>query len=398
MGHLEQTAADKSSLGFEYQDLVLVNILLGLKSGEKIGLEVFDDIHTESISDDLCLIQVKHSLLGGNITERDIDLWKTLYNWLTSLPELPKEKSITFQIYSNKTLNNQNLIKLLKSAKANKEEIITVIGEILADIKTKELLKEEKDSVNPILKYAEALATAKKEEIVFILDRFQFHTDTTLVTQQINDKLLYLAVPNSKLDDTRKYVLGAYKEYKISSIVNGEKVIINYETFRVQMGFERILRSSRSNEIDYDRFYDKYYHFKNLGDLSFLTSTFSYQLKDIDLPHEEVIDHGIEMLATADLIRDLKKEGDFTHQDDVRLAAQCEMNWKKIHSQAHGTFNQKSTSTLLAAQACYDATLKKELKLKNIALPDGFSKGKFIALSDLPSIGWKLDWKELYSK
>lgn len=92
MGHLEKTAADKSSLGFEYQDLVLVDILISLKPGEQIGLEVFDDVHTESISDELNLIQVKHSLSGGNITERDIDLWKTLYNWLNSLPELPKEK------------------------------------------------------------------------------------------------------------------------------------------------------------------------------------------------------------------------------------------------------------------------------------------------------------------
>ncbi|OYU08161.1 MAG: hypothetical protein CFE47_08495 [Pseudomonas sp. PGPPP1] len=398
MGHLEQTAADKSALGFEYQDLVLVNTLLGLKPGEQIGLEVFDDIHTESISDDLCLIQVKHSLLGGNITERDIDLWKTLYNWLKSLPELPQGKNITFQIYSNKTLNNQNLIVLLNSAKANKEKIIAAISDIFMDIKAKESLKDKTDSANPIFKYAEALATAKKEEIEFILERFHFHTDTASVTHQINDKLLYLAVPNTKLDDTRKFVVGAYKEYKVASIVGGEKVIITYDTFRIQMGFERILRSSRSNEVDYDRFYDKYYHFQQLGDLSFLTSTFSYQLKDIGLPHEDVIEHGIEMLATADLIRDLKKEGDFTHQDDARLAAQCEMSWKKIHRQTHGTFNQKTPRALLAAQACYDATLKKELKLKNISLPDGFSKGKFIALSDLPSIGWKVDWKELYSK
>lgn len=398
MGHLEQTAADKSALGFEYQDLVLVNTLLGLKPGEKIGLEVFDDIHTENISDDLCLIQVKHSLLGGNITERDIDLWKTLYNWLKSLPELPQGKNITFQIYSNKTLNNQNLIVLLNSAKANKEKIVAAISDIFTDIKAKESLKDKADSVNPIFKYAEALATAKKEEIEFILERFYFHTDTASVTQQINDKLLYLAVPSTKLDDTRKFVVGAYKEYKVASIVGGEKVIITYDTFRIQMGFERILRSSRSNEVDYDRFYDKYYHFQQLGELSFLTSTFSYQLKDIGLPHEDVIEHGIEMLATTDLIRDLKKEGDFTHQDDARLAAQCEISWKKIHRQAHSTFNQEASQSLLAAQACYDATLKKELKLNNISLPDGFSKGKFIALSDLPSIGWKVDWKELYSK
>ncbi|GJN46478.1 hypothetical protein [Pseudomonas tohonis] len=398
MGHLEQTAADKSSLGFEYQDLVLVNNLLELKPEEKIGLEVFDDIHTENISNDLCLIQVKHSLLGGNITERDIDLWKTLYNWLKSLPELPQEKNITFKIYSNKTLNNQNLIALLTSAKANKDNIIIAIGNIYEEIKTKESLKNTTDSANPIFKYVEALATAKREDIEFILERFQFHTDTVSAIQQINDKLLYLAIPESKLDDTRKYVLGAYKEYKIASIVSGEKIIITYEDFRIRMGLDRILRSSRSNEVDYDRFYDKYYYFQRLGDFSFLDSTFSYQLKDIGLPDEDVIEHGIEMLATTELIQDLKIEGDFTHQDDARLAVQCESLWKNIHRKAHSELNQESSQSLLAAQMCYEATLKKELKLKNISLPDGFSKGKFIALSDVPSIGWKVNWKELYFK
>jgi len=38
MGHIEKTAADRSALGFEYQDLVLVDILVGLKAGESIGL------------------------------------------------------------------------------------------------------------------------------------------------------------------------------------------------------------------------------------------------------------------------------------------------------------------------------------------------------------------------
>ena len=53
MGHIEKTAADKSALGFEYQDLVLVDILVGLKAGESIGLEIFDDLHTENITNDL---------------------------------------------------------------------------------------------------------------------------------------------------------------------------------------------------------------------------------------------------------------------------------------------------------------------------------------------------------
>lgn len=398
MGHLEQTAADKSSLGFEYQDLVLVNILLGLKPGEKIGLEVFDDVHTESITEDLCLIQVKHSLSGGNITERDIDLWKTLFNWWKSVPELPSGKNVEFQIYSNKKLNNQNLIVLLKSAKENKEKVIDAIIDIFKDIQAAEVLKAPAAPENTIFKYVKALATAKPEEIKFLLERFSFHTDSESITHQINKKLSYLAVPDSKLDDTRKFLVGAYKEFKVEAITAGAKVLITYEIFRVQMGFDRILRSSRSNEVDYDRYYDKYYHFQRLDNLSFLGSVFSTQLLGIGKTDADAIEHGIEMLATEELIGELKKEGDFTYLDDTRLEQQCEISWKKIYKQAHGTFSQHGSQPLLSAQACYEKTLSKELKIKNIALPDGFSRGKFIKLSDTPSIGWKIDWQELYQK
>ncbi|AZF16983.1 hypothetical protein C4J92_3515 [Pseudomonas sp. R3-18-08] len=398
MGHLEQTAADKSALGFEYQDLVLVNILLGLKPGEKIGLEVFDDVHTESITEELCLIQVKHSLSGGNITERDIDLWKTLYNWWKSVPELPSGKKVEFQIYSNKKLNNQNLIVLLKSAKENKEKVIDAILDIFKDIQAAEALKAPTDPENPIFKYVKALATAKSEEVNFLLERFSFHTDSGSVTHQINTKLSYLAVPDSKLDDTRKFVIGAYKEFKVETITSGAKVLITYQLFRVQMGFDRILRLSRSNEVDYDRYYDKYYHFRSLESLSFLGSIFSTQLLDIGKTNADAIEHGIEMLATEELIGELKKEGDFTYQDNVRLEQQCEISWRHIHKQAHGAFSQVGSQPHLAAQACYEKTLGKELKIKSIALPDGFSRGKFIKLSDTPSIGWKIDWQELYQK
>lgn len=398
MGHLEQTAADKSSLGFEYQDLVLVNILLGLKPGEKIGLEIFDDVHTESITEDLCLIQVKHSLAGGNITERDIDLWKTLYNWWKSLPELPSEKKVEFQIYSNKKLNNQNLIVLLKTASENKDKIISAIHDVFMDIQAAEVAKAPGDSENPIFKYVKALAAANPDEIKFLLERFSFHTDSGSVTHQINEKLSYLAVPPSKVDDTRKFVLGAYKEFKLETITSGAKVLITYETFRVQMGFDRILRSSRSEEVDYDRYYDKYYHFQSLESLSFLGSVFSAQLLDIGKTEADAIEHGIEMLATEELIGELKKEGDFTYLDDTRLEQQCEISWRHIHKQAHEAFSQGGSQPLLAAQACYEKTLSKELKIRNISLPDGFCRGKFIKLSNVPSIGWRIDWQELYQK
>ena len=184
MGHIEKTAADKSALGFEYQDLVLVDILVGLKVGESIGLEIFDDLHTENITNDLKLIQVKHSLLGGNITERDTDLWKTLYNWLESLPDLPKDKQIKFELYTNKNLNNQNLVDLLKNSKINKIKIVETIKTIYEDLVEAEKIKDKTASQHPILKFAEALASAEPESLDFILDRFEFHTDPSAINKK----------------------------------------------------------------------------------------------------------------------------------------------------------------------------------------------------------------------
>src|SRR3989475_155001 len=117
MGHLDAVSADKTSLGFEFQDLVFIEKLLELKPGESLGLEVLDDIHLETISSKFLLYQVKHSLSGGNITDRDCDLWKTLANWLKALPELPQHGEVGFRIYTNKALNSQTLISLLKAPK-----------------------------------------------------------------------------------------------------------------------------------------------------------------------------------------------------------------------------------------------------------------------------------------
>ncbi|TOE96798.1 hypothetical protein CGJ31_24385, partial [Vibrio parahaemolyticus] len=55
----EQVAADKSQLGFDYQDLVCLEYLIDMKQGESVGLEVLDDVHHERIHGGKALIQVK---------------------------------------------------------------------------------------------------------------------------------------------------------------------------------------------------------------------------------------------------------------------------------------------------------------------------------------------------
>ncbi len=106
-GFFEKVAADKTQLGFDYQDLVCLEYLIDMKPGETVGLEVFDDVHHERICGGNALIQVKHSINDSStLTNRDIDLWKTLHNWSKALEELGPS-GVEFIFFTNKKKTKQ---------------------------------------------------------------------------------------------------------------------------------------------------------------------------------------------------------------------------------------------------------------------------------------------------
>lgn len=78
----ETTSADNKSIGFDYQFYYFLNLLLKLSQGEAIGYEIKDDIHIEMSNGREILLQAKHSVEAGNLTERDEALWKTISNWV----------------------------------------------------------------------------------------------------------------------------------------------------------------------------------------------------------------------------------------------------------------------------------------------------------------------------
>ncbi|MCB4448707.1 hypothetical protein LHK82_25025, partial [Escherichia coli] len=57
MDFFEKTNADKNSIGFTYQDYVALKHALELKPEEHIGIEVYDDLHLESIEGHKTLVE-----------------------------------------------------------------------------------------------------------------------------------------------------------------------------------------------------------------------------------------------------------------------------------------------------------------------------------------------------
>ena len=83
----QKTSAADKSIGFDYQYYYFLEKLLNLKTGQSVGLEVFDDVHVTVSASLQLLFQLKHTTSIAadgkpvNLTSLDDDLWKTMSNW-----------------------------------------------------------------------------------------------------------------------------------------------------------------------------------------------------------------------------------------------------------------------------------------------------------------------------
>lgn len=402
MDHSIAVAADKSSLGFDYQDLVYIEKLIALEKGQILGLELHDDIHMETADGDgsikdLHLIQVKHSTEGGNITDRDIDLWKTFYNWLKIVPGLPPSQNLMFRLYTNKPLNNQPFITMLKAAGEKVSDIIAHVRATDADISASESKKAEGASANPLAKYVKSVAQANDKDLTLMFERFEFNSDPTSILDRINDALRKLLVPDTSLDETIAGIVGAFKLSKFSRIKSGEKVVISYDDFHLGMGYDRVIRAARSDDADFERFVDFYYAYQRPDGLSFASSKFHAQLEDIGIDGDVIIDHGIEMMLAETFITKLNDEGTFSQSDNLRLENRAVADWTHLHRSSHRhTDEADEGSHQQAAQNCFYEAMGKALLAGRIELPSNLSRGKYIKLSDLPRIGWRKNWESKF--
>ncbi len=77
--------AKDSALGYLYQlrYALLCGILEGkINVGHSISIEKFDDIALENAGNPVALLQTKHSVVPGDLTDQSIALWKTIGIWV----------------------------------------------------------------------------------------------------------------------------------------------------------------------------------------------------------------------------------------------------------------------------------------------------------------------------
>ncbi len=167
--------ATKSLMGNVYQFIIALNDCFELNEGEQLSIEVHGDVSIINRDSGRVQKEIKHHINQDNLTERDIDFWKTLANWYVSYELINGFDSLilftTSKIPANSNLqdwNNKsaidklNILKNIGATKKEREETFrkeflrifndTYNEENLLNILAKFNIEQEQENVKTISK------------------------------------------------------------------------------------------------------------------------------------------------------------------------------------------------------------------------------------------------------
>ncbi len=413
--YYNKTDADDKSIGFEYQYYYFLYLLLNLKYNESIGLEVKDDIYIEKSDKSMILLQLKHSTQTStdgriiNIRERDIDLWKTLYNWINIIKDkydgrAEREsqfkfiENTNFIVVSNKSSNDknkflENLQKLIDD-KIKVEEFKSYIQELRKNTK-------ESNTNADLLLYIDTLEKQDNEWLEKFLKKVTFELGKDDLIEEIKRIIQYEKhIDERRVDDVLHSLDSSLREDNYIRVKKKEKIIISCEEFNKR--YRGCFENKRNAKLPIRRgqvlFPDKMEE-----------QTFIKQLVDIgDIKQDnrdDISEYTTYKMLIENNLKLWRQNGELTHEQKENFDKNSILKWKNCFRMFHEEEDNENESNdeLIrknnkAARKCLNKVRELELSIDNEYLDTDLSNGEFYYLSDIPKIGWLLGWEVKYKK
>lgn len=238
----DRTAADKSSIGFDYQYYFFLWKVLCLQPNQSVGLEYKDDVHTDLDNDIQILYQLKHTVQKSkstdkpvNLTSLDSDLWKTLSNWARLIQDSNAGRSqpheqlkfvqkTIFVLASNKSISKYNSVSSLI------DKIID--GEILSSNLKDEIRKiSEKSNSENIKNYSESITKLSDDVLFNYFKNVHFELEQEYIIDKCRDATKAKMIEDKDVEIAFKLIDSTIKEDNFINIKANEKIIISFEIF-----------------------------------------------------------------------------------------------------------------------------------------------------------------------
>lgn len=411
----DKVAAETKSIGFDYQYYFFLLQLLKMGAGEKIGLEVKDDVHIELPNGELILMQLKHTVRTGasgeavNLTERDKDLWKTLKTWINIITDVTQGRKaesdqITF-------IDKTTFILVSNKSESNRNKFLTKISELKTDSLS---VKDFKSYLTTLLNETEDTPTNKdlREHILLFLglsnnllkkfvSKIQFQLEEDDLIAKIKIEIRSFMIPDEKIDDVYNSLNSTLRDNNYIDIKNKAKVVITHDDFlqkyRNCFGKMAKLPIRRVEPVLPDDYYSQHF-IKQLIDI-----------EDVDASEkDQIIGYTKLKLLMFNNIQTWLHKGELTGPQKDVFDKICITHWNNEFRAAHQankkalkngqTMTEIEGDIVLAANKCLKELRKLILSIEDDALDVDISNGQFYLLADELRMGWHLDWERKYKK
>lgn len=406
----ELTSADKKAIGFDYQFLYFVYRALELKPNQKIGYEVKDDVHLELEDGSEILIQLKHSIQSKadnsiiNMTEKDIDLWKSLYNWNCGINDIDKDnrlsyiRNVKFVLVTNK--NNKDNAFFKQSIKFKNNEL--TIEDYKEYIKGLKCENEDSEYSKKINKYMDSLLNQDADLLIEFIKKIEFSLGFDDLIEKIKEQILSKFIDERKLNDVFERCIGNLTIWKYQTVKKHKKLIITFED--IDKRIKNCFLYGRSNKfprnikllklpekIEQQEFIKELIEIEDVkkGQLAKMARYTGYRLKIENFLNEWI------------------QEGYLTETERDEFIEESIFIWSNYHQKAHrssnkelkkGRLDNEELEELLCdnAKLCLDNIRDKTLIVCDEQLSLEESNGTFYSLSEQRQIGWKFEWERKY--
>lgn len=390
--HEYKTAADDKSIGFDYQYYYFLHRVLKLGKQQSVGLEVKDDVHTELENDQQILIQLKHTTqqkrdgTSINLTTFDSGLWKTLSNWSKVISDKTSVRNTEesqlnfigkteFMLVTNKSqTSNCRFFDVLEPKKNSREQ--------LSLLQTQTKNTTIKDYIQNVLNLSDTVLTA-------FLKKIHLEHNVEDVITLCKKSIAEHHVSEGRVDQLFRDLDSQIRQDNFISIKNGEKIIISFSDFSGK--YRRFFDIARNPDLKITEYHESLP--ANLTDQIFIR-----QLIDIgDLSKDDIeymSDYTRYMLTAKTNLLRWQSDGELTSEEVVKFNGEAKMRWQNRFRAIHRGTDENDGIT--SALKVLDEMRMEKLVLGSQNLGTEFSNGEYYYLSDIPEIGWLVDWETKY--
>jgi hypothetical protein len=400
----EQTTAGAQLIGFDYQFYYFMYLSLGLKYGEHVGFEVKDDVHIDRQDGTTVLFQMKHTVqtnAGGdpkNLTELDMDIWKTLGNWI-DLVKVEKEKNDFLNKHHYCLVTNKNEVSDTFQSYIStfrQDSDLNKITAYLKGLKGRTANEEIKKVIDKIL-------SVKVAKLRVFFGRLTIETGVdgiiALVKQKIHESVRQEVLVEPVFESLSSNMLAA----KYTDIKVGDKFEISFQDFNDRFGkcFKVAFEKKPLPRRDFPFLFPEDPE----------TQLFIVQLLDIgvlDKGSSKILDYTTHMLQALNQLSYWVGQNFVLPEEMEKFQRETLLIWENEFDAKYQQLKRKlaggskieelEDEVMVLGSDLVHYLKRQDLKIENDTLGIELSNGHFYALSDSLQIGWRFDWKDKYKK